>query len=456
MTNKSLLWLAALLISIDAYANEKISPPDNLLKDSIPKNLSKSATPATSQLFSSDLFEEPDVNLVRTFNGEQTGDAFGWVAENLGDINGDNVNDFIVTAPFYTTNLPFPAGKFYVYSGSDGTLLNSVTSPGVAVWGYSAKDAGDVNGDGVGDYIVGSFSSATVFSGATHAILQQWFKAGEFFGSAVTGVGDINDDGFDDVVVGARYASDNGNASGSVYAYSGKDGRLLWQRNGPQEGDELGTAAGRVDDLDYDGIPDVVIGARGAGDNDEGRAVVLSGRNGRLIHRLEPVGEPGLVTDGAGITAGTFGQFHAFGVGDVNGDQVADIYVGDYNAQQDGVPGTGRGFLYSGATGKRLHIFTAENPGDGFGPARGAGDVNGDGHNDLFIAAYTYTGGNFVGKGYVYSGADNSVLRTMTGTTPGQFLGVDALTLGDVNGDGFTDYLLTGSGVIHIIAGNGL
>lgn len=452
MNRKHLFWLAAIGLSTFIQADNKIPAPENNRYQLIPKLSAQPALKSTA-LNTTSLFEESDVSILQTVNGEQPGDGFGWVAENLGDINGDNVNDFIVTAPFFSTNLPFPAGKFYVYSGSDGSLLNSVTSPGVPVLGYSAKDAGDVNGDGVGDYIVGSFNSATVFSGATHAILQQWFKTGEFFGSSVSGVGDINNDGFDDVIVGARYASINGNASGSVYAFSGQDGRLLWQRNGPQEGDELGTATGRVGDLDHDGIPDIVVGARGAGENEEGRAVVLSGHDGGLIRRLVPEGEPGLVTDGAGVTAGTFGLFHAFGVGDVNGDQVADIYVGDYNAQQDGVSGTGRGFLYSGATGKILNTFTAENLGDGFGPARGAGDVNGDGHNDLFIAAYTYTGGTFAGKGYVYSGADNSVLRTMTGTAPGQFLGVDALTLGDLNGDGLTDYLLTGSGVIHIIAG---
>ncbi|TQV89582.1 FG-GAP-like repeat-containing protein [Aliikangiella coralliicola] len=453
MRTKHLLCLTTLLLSCNAYSENSVTIPHKHQIDLNSETLFNSRISSKAMTMSSEFFEEPGVNVLNTFTGEQPTDGFGWVAENLGDINNDGVNDFIVTAPFFATNVPFPAGKFYVYSGLDGSVLNSVTSPGIPLWGYSAKDAGDVNGDGVGDYVIGSFSSVTVFSGATHGILQQWFKAGEFFGSSVTGIGDINNDGFDDIIVGAKYASKRANTSGSVYAYSGKDGSLLWRRNGRREGDELGTATGRIADINYDGLPDVVVGARGAGKNEEGRAYVLSGRNGRIIHRLKPVGEPGLVTDGAGVTAGTFGQFHAFGVGDVNGDHVADIYVGDYNASQDGVAGTGRGFLYSGKNGKRLHIFTAENPGDGFGPARGAGDVNGDGHNDLFIAAYTYTGGTNAGKGYVYSGADNSLLRTMTGTVSGQFLGVDALTLGDLNGDGLTDYLLTGSGVIHIVSG---
>lgn len=450
LRTQATLWLAGGLLAI-AAGGPALAATDN--SEWIPKPYSDGKTAATERDKAGALFVEGDVDVHLSIAGEQLGDGFGWVAETLGDINGDGADDFIVTAPFFATNLPFAAGRFYVYSGADGAILNSVTSPGVPVLGYSAKGAGDVNGDGVTDYIVGSFSTAMVFSGASHAILHLWYRPGEFFGSAVTGAGDLDGDGFDDVIVGARYASTHRAVGGSVYAYSGATGEMLWQRHGRRGGDELGTAAGSVGDVNGDQIPDIVVGARGAGRNDGGQAYVMSGKNGRILHTLSPIGDPGLVTDGAGITAGTFGQFHAFGIGDVTGDGVADVYVGDYNARRDGVDGTGRGYLYDGATGARKHVFEAENPGDGFGPARGIGDADGDGASELFIAAYTYTGGSFAGKGYLYSGATQALLRTTTGAIPGQFLGVDALGAGDVNGDGIPDLMLTGNGVLHIISG---
>src|SRR5215211_7822118 len=70
-------------------------------------------------------FLESDAVALRTFSGEQVPDAFGWAAEEIGDINRDRVNDFITSAPSYTADGP-NAGKVYIYSGRNGTLLHSV------------------------------------------------------------------------------------------------------------------------------------------------------------------------------------------------------------------------------------------------------------------------------------------------------------------------------------------
>lgn len=138
-------------------------------------------------------------------------------------------------------------------------------------------------------------------------------------------------------------------------------------------------------------------------------------------------------------------------LGDIDGDGVNDIFIGDFAAFRDG-PRTGRAYLYSGRDGHRLGVINAENIGDGVGPGRIVPDVDGDGLGDVYVAAFRF-GENFEGKAWVRSGR-GGIIRTMTGTEPGAFLGIDALSLEDVNDDGRTDFLLTGNGVIHVIAGN--
>jgi hypothetical protein len=203
----------------------------------------------------------------------------------------------------------------------------------------------------------------------------------------------------------------------------------------------FGSGVDHVGDLDGDGVGDLVVGAAGSTLATPGRAYAFSGRTGRELWKVSS-----LPTNGGG-----FGQFFVAGLQDLNGDGTPDVYVSDYNDNA----GTGQAAVYSGVDGSVLLQFHGA-PGDGLGPGREAGDVNGDGIQDLAIGSYTAAdGAPNAGKVQIFSGADGSVLRTITSTTPGEQLGFDAVGIDDVNGDGIPDLLASAASgnTVYVIAG---
>lgn len=422
-------------------------------------------------------FVEPDVDAIRTHVGDNSpGDTYGWVGASLGDLNGDGIDDYGVTAVTDPEGGGV-AGKAYVYSGADGSELNTINGLAGEVLGWSMDSAGDVDADGTPDYIIGApgfgaftpdvFGRALVVSGADHTIIHEFAASTQTrLGTAVAGAGDIDGDGHDDILVGSENASTTGEQAGRVTLYSGADGSEIWSRDGNHAWDLLGSAADGLADIDGDGVADVVVGAYGAtgrsggsaGSSGRGAAYVLSGSNGDIIHTLRPLGD-----------AVTFGRFFTRATGDYDGDGLGDIFVADYSSGRGGPGGasdspgmstpplnaTGSAYVFSGATGKPIHVIEGVVEGEGLGPGRGISDVNADGIPDLLIAAYTSSeGAPSAGIARIYSGADTSILRTITSTTAGEFLGVDALGIGDVTLDGREDYLLTGFGVAYVVAGN--
>lgn len=378
-------------------------------------------------------FVEP-TRIIHEWRGEGAGDQFGWIARSIGDVDGDGANDVVVSAP---TNAEGGenAGRIYVYSSAGGERLWTAT--GHAGWrlGLSVEAAGDVNADGVPDVIAGAPGGgrAIVYSGADGGKLLTLRSgaANDFFGRGVSDVGDWNGDGHDDVLVGAqRHDGAAGEDAGRAYLFSGKDGVALLTLDGERAGDLFGS---QVAGLARDGTRMLVIGAQNAGEGRRGRVYVYKGQKPSLAFTID-----------ADATGTQLGRMFISIVGDVDADGAADVYASDWNDAALGRD-TGRIYVHSGATGARLLALGGEAAGDGFGiGVADAGDVNGDGRADLVIGAWRQaSGAPSGGRVYILSGADGSRLRTITCNVKNDTFGFDATGVGDVNGDGAIDFLLT-------------
>jgi len=377
-------------------------------------------------------FVEP-VRIIQEWRGEGAGDQFGWIARNIGDVDGDGVNDVTTSAPSRNTG-GRDAGKVYVYSTRTGKLLWIRSGDGGDQLGLGVEAAGDVNRDGVPDVVAGApgAGKAYVFSGKDGETLLTFTgeSKDDSLGRHVSDAGDVNDDGYADVVIGAPANDAGGTDAGRAYVYSGKDGAILLTLTGVAPGDHFGsTSAGAV----RQGTAWIVIGAANAGPQHTGRTYVYRGLTD----------EPAFVID-SDSTGTQLGAMFVSVVGDVDHDDTADIYASDWLNRAKGRM-TGRVYVYSGRTGRPLYTLTGEAAGDGFGigPAD-AGDVNRDGHDDLVIGAWQHKGAApSGGKIYVYSGKDGTLLRAITGKVDGETLGFDATGMGDVDGDGVPDLLVT-------------
>ncbi|MEW6407174.1 MAG: FG-GAP-like repeat-containing protein [Patescibacteria group bacterium] len=413
---------------------------------------------------------------------DQASALYGFTTATAGDVNGDGYDDVIVGAQGYNSN----TGKVYLYLGSANGVSTEAdwTSTGDNTtgdnYGVRVAGAGDVNGDGYDDVIVGAEGAnghagkAFVYHGSASGLssFANWTytesQANAFLGFSVASAGDVTGDGYDDVIVGAyKYDATNADA-GRVYLFlgsaSGLSGTASWQSSGDdQAGAWYGRRVMSAGDVNGDSYDDVLVGADqyDASGTDTGKAYLYYG------------GVAGLSVLAVWISSGDDQAGARFGMSvwgeDINNDGYSDIIIGAHQYTTSNSQ-AGKVYLYLGNATWPASTPTWTSSGDdqagawyGFS-APTVGDVNGDGYKDVFVGAVRYdnSAGVNTGKSYLYLGNANSLSSSIewavegdqanSDPNGGERLGISTAGAGDVNGDG-KDEILIGSEGYNTSAG---
>ncbi len=426
-------------------------------------------------------------NANTSFLSEGGAQQAGWSVSFPGDVNGDGVDDILVGAPQDNG----ATGKVYVIYGN-GSLPSSLSLAGSNVTfegevsgdeaGFCVAGAGDVNGDGINDILIGARNSngymGKVYliygNSSLHGIINLQNANASFIGEtstsfagfSVAGAGDVNRDGLDDILIGAYgYPAQNELSKGKAYLIYGNESLNQNMGLGAANasfigyiGEDAGISVAGAGDVNRDGYNDILIGAYGyndtINDNYKGKVYLIYG-NGSLHPNTELgaanasfIGENGYDLAGWSVA----------GAGDVNRDGHADILIGAY---QNWGGGSCRGKTYLMYGSKTLTpnmylnnanvSFIGENDMDRSGIAvAGAGDVNRDGFADILIGAANYPSDGYQGKVYlVYGNASlqqdtglGAANESFLGETLGDYAGYSVAGGADINGDGHADLLV--------------
>jgi hypothetical protein len=389
-------------------------------------------------------------------------EPFNSVVSNAGDVNGDGYADVAVGCPECWDD----EGRVYVYHGSpdglsdtpDATLFGSEVEG--ARFGYAVDAAGDVNGDGYGDLIVGEPSyyadsselgRAYVFQGTTSGLATTATSTitgtlSSYLGTSVAGAADVNGDGYDDVVVGAYGFW---SSSGQVYVFEGSADGLSSgysaRLTGTSTGIRFGYVVATAGDVNADGFDDIAVTSR---------IPYWPGRVQIYHGSISGIGTTAVTTLNSDSSSYHFGCAIAFC--DVNGDGYDDLVAGAYGYSSD------RGRIYvfeggsSGIASTSSVTITGTTTDDYLGEKLDcAGDVDADGYDDVIVGLYRPS--SDTGQIRLYngsaSGLESDASITFGGPTTSAGLGYSVAGASDVNGDGFDDVLVGGEEFVWLFLG---
>ncbi|NOG46022.1 MAG: T9SS type A sorting domain-containing protein [Calditrichaeota bacterium] len=438
---------------------------------------------------------------------------FGNSVSSAGDLNNDGFDDLIVGA--YTKSIAL------IYFG--GALLDTIpdlilTNEG-GYFGYSVSTAGDVNGDGfddvvIGDYVYNSKGRAYLYFGGLNMdndpdIIFDGSDEISSFGWSVSGAGDVNNDGYDDLAIGAPYLK------GKVYIFFGgsnMDNVFDIEFYGMDKSRGFGHQVSLNGDVNNDGFDDLIVSASHQvyasllfnsgtgyvfmGDNnmDNEADVILDG-NGRDDYFAYSTANAGDVNNDGfdDIIVGSFGSDNCYlylgssqmdsipdvlftsenentnfgksvsSTGDVNADGFDDILIGSEFSDNK----IGKSFIFFGNTNINnisTLTFEGEKENSHFGNSVSyGGDIDNDGYDDVIIGSYKYD--ISTGRAYVYNGSaivDTIADLTLPGIKTDNFFGSKIAHIGDANNDGYDDYMINatgfsnGKGRVYLYSGNNL
>ncbi len=371
------------------------------------------------------------------------GPSFGAARARAGDRDADGIDDLLVGAPAARNQM----GSFYVVSAADGAILQSYdgVSP-LARFGTAVASLGDVDGDAVHDYLVGSpgfqstspfgFGKVELLSGAAGTVLRSWLGRNSTtrLGEVVASAGDFDADGLEDVA----HLELNGLSTVElqVRVYSSASGATLMNDALTPPGKLLGFSAATVSDMDGDGRRDLLV----AGWSDGlfglwgGAAAFGSATAKEIFNQVDSNGEFGLACSG---------------VGDITGDGVGDYAVSRPTNKGGAVD------VFSGADRSLLHAFTINNFEGGAALAGGV-DHDGDSTPDLVIGAPPSVDLGGGGKAQLRSLAAGVLLKEKSGRDNRELYSAGSSFFDDTDGDGFAEMLVAVAGTADPLAANAI